>query len=253
MAPRRLPKPTVVPEPSEQSAGLERDVASAIEHVLAAERRATASRIRLEETDETIRQQQRLRAGYYRESNEAQRAFANMRSKTNFEVGRLLDIGNVPLSRRLEIAVQLVYGQDGQAYPVALREGRRYLRTIDNEPFLALGYAFLSTGYWCGGRTIGPPSIEPASLSFCIELPVVVGGHKHVARIPVSRLAVPSDESYVCGTNAYIGSDDVAAGAVKHLSRVRSDSHDFAEAHQALTSARLSSDEISQILARVPS
>jgi hypothetical protein len=165
-------------------------------------------------------------------------------------VAELLNIGQVPPSRRLTVVADLVYGRDSMALPTALREGRRYLSTLDDEPFLCIGYVFLSGSMWCGGRTLGGAQIEFRSGTFCIAMPISVDGRREVCNISIDELARPVNNGYACRTQAYVGEDEIVSATSGHLKGRRLNDHDAAAAREALVSAGFTTERIDEILAQ---
>lgn len=205
----------------------------------------------MEEIDETIKRLRARRGEVYQLREDHSRQHTKVKAEAYAKVVELLNVGQVPPNRRLSIVADLVYGRDSLALPTALREGRRYLSTLDDTPFLCMGYVFLSSGsMWCGGQTLGGVQVECKNGTFCIAMPVSINGRRDICNIPIDELARPVQNGYVCQTQAYVGEDDIVGATVKYLKGRAPDHHDFASAREALASAGFATARIDEILAQ---
>jgi hypothetical protein len=205
----------------------------------------------MEEIDETTKRLRARRAEVYQLREGHSRQHAKAKAEAYAKVAELLNVGQVPPSRRLSIVVDLVYGRDSMALPTALREGRRYLSTLDDIPFLCMGYVFLSGSLWCGGRTLGGARVELKGNAFCIAMPVSIDGRRDTCNIPIDQLARPSDKGYVCQTQAYVGEEDIVAATLQHLKRRSQGDSDVVAAREALAAAGFTAERIDEILAHI--
>lgn len=204
-----------------------------------------------QELDEQIAALRKRRGEVYVLRENHSKAHAKTKQESYAKVAELLNRGQVPPNRRLAIVTELVYGPDNLALPTALREGRRYLATLDDMPFVCLGYVRLTSSMWCGGRTLGGAQVELLGNVFCIAIPVAVNGRTDTLNVRIDDLARANGTGYTCDTQAYIGEDDIVANVRARLKGFDPKSHEFEQARQALTDAGFTAARIDDIFAHV--
>lgn len=188
-------------------------------------------------------------------SEQAQRySPASERAGAYREVLNVFTAGLVPVDQQLECAAMLIHGDDTPAYHFALRAGREYLLSSAGDPFVAIGHAFIAThGLWCGGKLAGTPHISVAGNTFCITIPVSVGGSAQHCHLPIKHLARMTDTAFFCGTDFFIGDKRIPAGiiaALQGLSGTHSEAH-RRYANAALADAGYNSSQRTALFKRI--
>ncbi|HKX73018.1 MAG TPA: hypothetical protein VJM32_03330 [Candidatus Saccharimonadales bacterium] len=223
---------------------LDETVAAAAAEVSASAAIGLAYRTEMEEIDDTITRLRARRGELYGLNQQHPADHHRLKQTAYKRVNELCNIGEVPTSQKLAIAVEVVFGAGNPAILTALREGRRLLRTLDDEPFLCHGYArLLQHGLWFGARTTGPPRIDLVTHLFCIVVPLVADGHKEVCNIPIEDLAQHTGAGFESRTQAHIGDEDIAACLKKKLAGRDPESRDYANARAALAHAGYTAEQ----------